>query len=396
MELQAELKQGFEAIDKKVGEALAKHDQEVIELGKASKASSDELKALTKDHKAMADQLTAMGDQLTSIEQKGVKAEEKQASQGVGSLFVASDAFADFKNGSSSRARATFENNTIVTGGDNSVTRHDQLPGVVPGAFRMLRVMDTVTQGQTSSNIVYYSRELAWTNNAAGTAEADTKPESDLTFEEINVPIRTIPHFIKVSKQALDDSTFLASYIDRRMSHGINNVVEQQIISGDGTGQNYSGWLAAGNFVEIDPALTTDIYGLASKQKYAMIAADYMPEYFYMNPADWALAETVRRSAGDAAFVAASGAVSYVNNGLQPMLWGLPVVLSNNIPQGSIICKSTVADMHLNRQSTTVEMFEQDGDNVTTNLVTVRAEMRGAEAVMIPTAINRGLISGIT
>ncbi len=396
MELKAELQAGFEAIDKKVGEALAKHDQEVIELGKASKASSDELKALTKDHKAMADQLTAMGDQLTSIEQKGVKAEEKQVSQGVGSLFVASDAFADFKNGSSSRARATFENNTIVTGGDNSVTRHDQLPGVVAGAFRMLRVMDTVTQGQTSSNIVYYSRELAWTNNAAGTAEGTTKPESDLTFEEVNVPIRTIPHFIKVSKQALDDSTFLASYIDRRMSHGINNVVEQQIISGDGTGQNYSGWLAAGNFVEIDPTATTDIYGLASKQKYAMIAADYMPEYFYMNPLDWATAETIRRAAGDAAFVAASGAVTYVNNGLQPMLWGLPVVLSNNIPQGSIICKSTVADMHLNRQSTTVEMFEQDGDNVTTNLVTVRAEMRGAEAVMIPTAINRGLISGIT
>ena len=266
----------------------------------------------------------------------------------------------------------------------------------MPGAFRMLTVMDTVTQGQTSSNIVYYSRELGWTNNAAGTAEGGNKPESDLTFEEVTVPIITIPHFIKVSKQALDDSSFLQSYIDRRMSHGINNAVEQQVISGDGTGQNYSGWLAAGNFVEIDPAGTTDIYGLASKQKYAMIAADYMPEYFYMNPLDWATAETIRRAAGDAAFVAASGAVNYVNNGLQPMLWGLPVVLSNNIPQGSIICKSTVADMHMNRQSTTVEMFEQDGDNVTTNLVTIRAEMRGAEAVMIPTAINRGLISGIT
>ena len=46
MELQSELQAGFEAADKKVSEALAKHDQEVIELGKATKASSDELKAL--------------------------------------------------------------------------------------------------------------------------------------------------------------------------------------------------------------------------------------------------------------------------------------------------------------------------------------------------------------
>lgn len=396
MELKAELEAGLESVHSKVTTALNAHQSEIEENGKATRATREELKALTSDHKSMSDQLNAMGDQLTSIEQNGIKAEEAQASQGVGGLFVASDAFSSFKNGSSSRARATFENNTIVTGGDNSVTRHDQLPGVVPGAFRALRVMDTVTQGQTSSNIVYYSRELAWTNNAAGTAEGTTKPESDLTFEEITVPVITIPHFIKVSKQALDDSTFLSSYIDRRMSHGINNAVEQQVISGDGTGQNYSGWLAAGNFVEIDPAGTTDIYGLASKQKYAMIAADYQPEYFYMNPVDWATAETIRRAAGDAAFVAASGAVSYVNNGLQPMLWGLPVVLSNNIPAGSVICKSTVADMHLNRQTTTVEMFEQDGDNVTTNLITIRAEMRGAEAVMIPTAINRGLISGIT
>ena len=154
--------------------------------------------------------------------------------------------------------------------------------------------------------------------------------------------------------------------------------------------------MAAGNFTEVDPVGTTDIYGLASKQKYAIIAADYEPNYFYMNPTDWATAETIRRAAGDAAFVAASGAVTYVNNGLTPMLWGLPVVLSNNVPVGSIICKSVGADMHLNRMGTTVEMFEQDGDNVTTNLITIRAEMRGAEAVMVPAAINRGLISGIT
>jgi HK97 family phage major capsid protein len=396
MELKAEVQAGFDAIDKKVGEALAKHDAEVLEMGKASKATSDNLKALTSDHKSMHDQLIAMGDQITDLAQKGTESKEVQASQGIGSLFVASDAFADFKNGNTGRARATFENNTIVTGGDNSVTRHDQLAGVVPGAFRQLTVMPTVSQGQTSSNIVYYSRELAWTNNAAGTAEGATKPESDLTFEEVTTPIRTIPHFIKVSKQALDDSTFLSSYIDRRMAHGVNNKVEQQIISGDGTGQNYSGWLDAGNFVEVDPAGTTDIYGLANKMKYAVIGADYQPDYFYINPADWSTAETIRRAAGDAAFVAASGAVTYVNNGLTPLLWGLPVVLSNNVPAGSIICKSFDADMHLNRMNTVVEMFEQDGDNVQTNLVTVRAEMRGAEAVMVPAAITRGLISGIT
>ena len=395
-ELKTELEAGFNALDKKVGEALSKYEQEVKENGKATNAARDDLKSLTADFKAMRDQLNGVNDHLTAIEQKGVKAEERQESKGIGELFVNSKSFENFKNGVTAKASAKFQNNTIVTGGDNSVSRHDQLTGVVSGAFRRLTVLPTVRQGQASSNIIYYSRELAWTNNSAGTAEGAAKPESDLTFQEVETPIRTIAHFIKVSKQALDDSAFLQSYIDQRMSHGINNKVEQQVIQGDGTGQNYSGWLATNNFTEIDPAATTDSYGLASKQMYAMIAADREPSYFYMNPADWGTAETIRRGAGDAAFVAASGAVSYVNNDLQPMLWGLPVIISNNVPAGSLICKGIDADMHMNRMETVVEMFEQDGDNVTTNLITVRAEMRGAELVMVPAAINRGLIAGIT
>ena len=96
-----------------------------------------------------------------------------------------------------------------------------------------------------------------------------------MTFEEKTVPIITVPHFLKASKQALEDSTFLASYIDMRMAHGVRNKIEQQIITGDGVGQNFSGWLATGNSTATSPLLTIDIYGLASKMKYEIIAADY-------------------------------------------------------------------------------------------------------------------------
>jgi hypothetical protein len=97
---------------------------------------------------------------------------------------------------------------------------------------------------------------------------------------------------------------------------------------------------------------------------------------------------------GDGAFVAASGAVSYVNNGLTPLLWGLPVVLSNNIPQGTIVCKSFEASMYFDRESVVIEMFEQDEDNVSNNLVTVRGENRGAQAIFRPEAITTGAVAG--
>ncbi len=393
----AEIKASFEAIDKKVGSALAKHDAEVLELGKATKKTSEELKAFTEQHAELHAELKKMGDSMTAFEQSQSKPAASAAMQeGLGTQFVASDAFSGFKNGMTTKASQIFQNNTIVEGTGNTVTRHEQLPGVVPGAVRQLTVMPTVAKGTTSSNVIYYSRELLWTNNAAETAEATEKPESVLTFEEVQENVRTIPHFIKVSKQALDDSSFLSSYINQRMAQGVRQKIETQIISGLGTGVTLNGWLKTGNHTVTSPLLTIDIYGLANKMKYEIIAADYTPDYFYMNPADWSAAEQSRRSSTDNAFIAASGAVSYINNGLTPLLWGLPVIMSNAIPVGTIICKSIDADMYFSRDDVKVEMFEQDGDNVTTNLITVRAEARGAEAVMLPAAIRTGDITSIT
>ncbi|GAG02504.1 unnamed protein product, partial [marine sediment metagenome] len=78
------------------------------------------------------------------------------------------------------------------------------------------------------------------------------------------------------------------------------------------------------------------------------------------------------------------------------LLWGLPVIMSNNVPAGTLICKSVDADMFADRQSTVIEMFEQDDTNVQSNLVTVRGEARGAALNFVPAAIRTGLISGIT
>ena len=244
--------------------------------------------------------------------------------------------------------------------------------------------------------LIEYSKESNWVNGAASQVEGDLKADSTLTFAEVVVPVRTIAHKLKVSKQSLADSTFLSSYIEMRLRHGVNNKVENQIINGDGTGVNLSGWLATGNNTVISPLLTVDYFGLANKLKMAVIANDYEPDFFYSNPADWGAAETTRRASGDNAFVAASGAVAYVNNGLTPMLWGLPVVLSNNVAAGTLICKSRDADMYASREGTVVEMFEQDEDNVGKNLVTVRAETRGAELVFTAAAICTGDITGIT
>lgn len=337
--------------------------------------------------KELDDAIKALDKQIVDLAQKSGESAQEIESKSFGSLVVESEGIKSFLDGTASKGRTEVKN-TIVNSGNNTSV-HDQLSGAFGGAFRNLTVMPTLMVGPASSNIIYYSRETTWTNNAAVTVEGNLKPESDLDFTEANTAIKTHAHFIKVSKQALDDSTFLSAYIDRRMRHGVNNAIEAYVIT-DAT----DGWV--GNSTATSPLLTTDIYGLANKMKYEIIGADYKPAYYYMNPADWSAAETERRASGDNAFVAASGAVTYVNNGLTPLLWGLPVVLTNNVPAGTMYCKAVDADMYANREEVVVEMFEQDGDNAQRNLVTVRAEARGAECVFAPLAIRSGDITAIT
>jgi HK97 family phage major capsid protein len=365
------------------------HDQIEAKMLEASQVADQK----GVEHKAVIAEMDvsikSLNDQIVELAQKHSVPVELLEAKSFGQQVLESTGIKSFIAGETNRGRVELKN-TIVNSGNNTSV-HDQLAGAIPGAFRQLTVMPTVMQGAASSNIIYYSKELLFTNNAAITAEGASKPESVLTFEEVNTSIKSIPTFLRVSKQALDDSTFLASYIERRLRHAVNNKVEDYVIN-----DTTDGWLATANNTVTSPLLTVDLFGLANKMKMEVIGADYEPSFFYMNPSDWGDAETSRRASGDNAFVAASGAVAYVNNGLTPLLWGLPVVLSNNIPVGSIVCKSMDADMYANRESTIVEMFEQDGDNVTKNLITVRAETRGAELVFTPLAIRTGDITGIT
>lgn len=390
-----EVKQALDSLEQRI-EAKLNATSAKVDAGETeSRKDREELKSMLDDHKTLVESVEGLKTDMDNLIQKNHKLEEKAKSEdSLGKQFADSPEFKSFLSGERQKARVELK--TAIVNSGNDTSRHDQLDGVFGAAFRRMTVMPTIEQYMTDSNILYYSRETSWTNNAAGTAENTAKPESEDLFSEVAMPIRTVAHFIPVSKQSLDDSNWLMSFLDRRMSHGVNVKLENQIINGDGTGQNFSGWAAAGNSTATDPLLTGNIYGLANKMKYEIIAADYEPAYFYFNPQDWAKVETTQRGTGDAAYVGASGAINYVNNGLTALLWGLPVVISNAVPVGTMYCKARDADGYASRMGTVIEMFEQDVDNVQKNMVTVRAEARGAALNFAPAAIRSGDITAIT
>lgn len=360
------------------------------------KASVDSNEKVSADAIAKADkhaeELAGISASILDLQQKLVAGVEagKEAPKSLGETLVQSEAFADFAAGKSQKL--TIQANTIIgqDGGgasDRVLVDEQRLPGIIPGQFRGLRMRDVIPQSATTSNAIEYTRELAFTNNAAETAEGATKPETDLTFELLSTPVRTIAHFIKLSKQIVDDAPALQSYVDTRMRYGVELRYDQQILNGDGTGQNLDGILAnTSNHTVFTPTAGDNAMDSVNKAIYAVIANDYQATAVVMNPADWGNIERQKVGSDDVRYVVGNPTAR-----LGPTLWGLPVIVTNNIAAGKFMVGDFAMAYGLfNRQDTVLEMFEQDTDNVQKNLLTLRAERRSALATFVPAAVQAG------
>ena len=388
-----EISAALEQHEKNLEKALEKYEGQVKDAGKASTEAKVEVIALSQKHDALSTRFTELQQKV--LDAKPTPTENKS----IGKQMVESEQFRAFMEGRINKARIEVKNTILGEGGSpvgpiDTIVPTDRLAGILAGAFRQLRVVDVIPRGVTGSNMIEYTRQLAFTNSAAETLEGVTKPESSLTFELATAPVRTIAHFLKLSKQVMEDAPALQSYVDRRLRYGLELRLEQQIIAGNGTSPNLSGLLDSGNFTLLDGVSGDIELDTLSKAKYRVKAADYDANLILMNPLDWGALERRKSTTGE--YVVNSGnGVGYVAGGLGPMAWAVPVVTSNSMPEDTYAELATDAVQLFIRSGLVVEMFEQDDVNVQKNLVTVRAEMRAAFVVFRPTAVySGGLRSG--
>lgn len=370
-----------------VVEAIEKKQSEIDSMLKSAGAES---KSAVEAAEKAAKELKAMGDRLLEIEQKQAEGIKKgyEMPKSLGESFATSDEFKAFAEGRTSKARLEVKNTITGQSGSpaansDTIVAPQRQVGIVSGAFRTLRIRDVMPSGTTSSNLVEYTRELAFTNSAAETAEGATKPEAALTFELVSAPVKTIAHWLKLSKQVMDDAPALASYVDTRLRYGVDLRIDQQLLNGNGSGQNIGGLAKAGNHTAFTPSSGDNAIDSINRAIYAVAAADYNATAIILNPADWGAIERTKTT--DDAYV--FGAPQK----LAPTLWGLPVIATNTMTAGKFMVGAfDMAAQVWNRQGTVVEMSEADDTNFQKNLVTVRAEARLALAIYRPVSIQYG------
>ena len=374
------IQKGLDKIEADIAAFASKAKAETDAVGKVAHDTATALETLGIKQRELA-------DEILQLKQRGALQSEPTKVDGMGQQFVKSDAYKSFAEGRTQKARMEVKN-TII-GGDATVAP-DRKPGIVAGASQILTLESLFQSLPTSSNAIEFTKEASFTNNAAEAAEGSAKAESAITFSLVNMPISTVAHWVKISRQLAMDNAALAAYVETRMAYGVNRKVESQLATGDGAAPNISGIFKAGNYTAhgyLSGALgaTLSKFVLIRKVIGDLYAAGYAADGIVLNPVDWATMETelLTTAAGKVPF-------NYDQAGV-PRLFGLRVVQSVGVTADTFAVGAfgQAGTVH-NREGIVVEMSESDSDNFTKNLITVRAERRLALAIEVPAAIRGG------
>jgi HK97 family phage major capsid protein len=371
--MELEIKAALDAHGQAIDTAMSKYDAQVADLGKADELVKGELRALSEKFEST----------ITEISQKMDSARKESApAVSAGAEFVKSEQFKQLMSGQIQRARYEVKN-TVTS--DSTTVFPQQNPAIIRGNFTPLTIRELFRTIPVTSNMVNSLRELSWTNDAAEVAQGAAKPESDLTFEQYNVPITTVAHWIKVSNQLLADAPAIAAYIDTRARDGLAQRIDAQLLNGNGTSPNLSGLTDSGNFTAYTATSGDLLVDAINRAKYALWATGNMPDVVVVNPADWGAMERTREGAGTGQYLYGTpGAMAGENP------FGLRIVLSNNMAAGKFLVGAIDASAVLyTRQGATVEMGYVNAD-FTNNLVTIRVEERLGLGVERPAAILYG------
>lgn len=374
MELKDIIEAGLSAQNSKIDAAIAKFEGQLKDNGSVSSEVVAEVRTLTEQYKQLSNAVNEVA------QKQGAKPEVAVKALSAGQEFVKSAQFKQLVEGNVHRARLEVKN-TVTS--DSTTVFPFQKPGVIGGDFAPTSIRSLFRAIPVSSNMVNSLREDSWTNSAAEVSQGGTKNQSDVVFEQYNVAIQTVAHWIKISNQLLADAPAVVAYIETRLRDGLAQRIDAQLLNGNGTTPNLSGLTDSGNFTAYTATSDDTLADAINRAKYTLWAIGNMPDTVIVNPADWGALERLKTSDGVYLY-GVPGTIAGVNP------FGVQVVLSQHMGSGKFwIGNINNAAVLYNRSGAVIEMGYVN-DDFTKNLITIRAEERLGLGVERPSAALYG------
>jgi len=382
---------------KTVGDQIKTHAETAAKNAELSAETRTQVDALLLKQGELQANLQSAQQLLAKLEANGAGGDVQH--QSLGQQFVNNDDVKAFLSKTTPRGRADLTVKAAITslttdadGSAGDLVQTTRLAGVQALPQRRMTVRDLLTPGNMDGNALEYVKETGFTNNAGMVAEGAKKPESSIKFDLVSTTAKVIAHYMKASRQILSDASQLASLIDGRLRYGLAFKEEQQLLNGDGTGQNLLGIIpqATAFAAPFDPAGTeTNIDNIRLAFLQAELA-EFPSTGVVMNPIDWARIELLKDTTGRYIIGNPQGV-------LGATLWNRPVVTTQAITVDKFLAGAfKLGAQVFDRWQARVEVATENEDDFVKNMVTVLAEERLALAVYRPEAFIYGDFGNIT
>lgn len=403
-----ELGEQFTKAADEIKSAQARIAEEIKANGEATAETKALIEAAENQIKSLTAELEKMDAKYADIEaaQKRMYGGGGQERKTLGQLFTENEAFSSIAAKRSGSVDILRKDISSLAASAGALIRPDRDPEVYRDPSRPTRIRDLIPSIPTASGSVEVMRQNVFTNNAgpqeAGTnassavggGEFEAKNQSNITWELVTYPVRTIAHWVPASRQALSDAPMLQSLIDTELTYGLDLESDNQLLLGDGTGQNVTGLLVDSDVSDIGEiaAGTTDANLPAAMIDHvrAAITEAQTNEYYnvnglVLNPIDWGTLETAKATDGHYLLM------QFPANGAESRLWRVPVIVTNAMPEGEFILGDwTMGAKIYEREDVSVRVSESHADYFIKNGVAVLAEERYAFAVNRPKAFVKG------
>lgn len=418
-ELQSALRAKM-ASNKEIADSFRIEDGTVI-VEPSQKAAFDknmtdirEIKSLIESMEAMksADEwgTTPANDSIASAAAAGLTVLTGPQAKSLGDLFLDSPEFKALnggKNGANMPSPFILQKADVAgTWGRKDV--YSALPSGTPGSFgtimrdpivippmRTRRVRDLFPARTTTAAVIEYFSMTGFsngaTNNASSVAERNpgnsafqTKPQSSFSFTGQQAPVRTLAHWEAAHRNVLADEPQLRSIIDNELLYGLRLQEDEQILNGNGSGENLQGILTTNGIQTFDKSDGDmgDNYADSIRRAATLsFLAYYEPTGVVLHPNDWERIELAKDDQGQY-LVAVSVAM-----GGEPRLWRMPVVDTPAIDEGTALVGAFGSGAQLyDREQASIRISEQHSDFFVRNAIVILAEQRLALAVKRPEA----------
>ncbi|GAB4001535.1 hypothetical protein GCM10028807_57920 [Spirosoma daeguense] len=404
-ELQKEFKEGFE---KYKGEI--KNIVDGIKDASDKKASKDEVDKLKEDLDGKIKQVQDLADDL---QVKSNRLHENQEKQGGSKslLTLVEEGITGLKSKLSENKtgiislKQLFENSPAhgkeisidlkavsnisgsyaLTGANTNIMRaFETEPGVAKDPTAPLFITDLISTGTTDSATIYWTERVLVEGGASQVAEAAKFSQVSAKYEKKSANAKKTAAYAKITEEMVEDVDYIVSEVQDEIVSGPNSIrvlVENQLLTGDGTGENHKGIFTYATPFAVPTGFETletpTNYDAAKAGILHVVKNNFMPDYMLVNPSDLVNMELTKDANGNYVMPPFVG-----QNGM--VISGVRIASNNRIAEGQFLVGDMKRAKLFMKRQLTLKFFDQNEDDALYDLRTITGSLRAIFRVKGP------------